>query len=133
MNVCVIGGAGYVGLVTSLGLSEIGHHVIAVDLNQDRIRQLQAGECPIYEAGMQQLLDRNLRESRIRFSTDLSEAVSSSDVVFIAVGTPSHENGQVDLSQVIEVSEGLDRYIDGYKLIVIKSTVPVGTPALRHR
>jgi len=130
MNVCVIGGAGYVGLVTSLGLSEIGHHVIAVDLNQDRIRQLQAGECPIYEAGMQQLLDRNLREGRIRFSTDLSEAVFSSEVVFIAVGTPSHEDGQVDLSQVVRVTEGLEKFLDGYKLIVIKSTVPMGTVEL---
>lgn len=130
MNVCVVGGAGYVGLVTGLGLSEIGHHVIAVDVDQDRIRQLHAGESPIYEEGLQLLLETNLAAEHISFSTDLSSAVAASEIIFITVGTPLHENGQVDLSQVVGVMEELGKCIDGYKLIVVKSTVPVGTVEL---
>ena len=130
MNVCVIGGAGYVGLITGLGMAEIGHCVISVDVDQDRIRKLQGGESPIYEEGIEPLLRQNLDSGRLRFSTDLRESVEPSDVVFIAVGTPSREDGQADLSQVIQVAEELARYMNGYKLIVIKSTVPVSTVEL---
>ena len=130
MRICMIGGAGYVGLVTGLGLSEIGHQLINVDVDQSRIQQLQAGNSPIFEAGIEELLNRNLQSGRIRFSTDLASAVADSDVVFIAVGTPAQDDGQADLSQIKSVIEELERCVDSYKLIVIKSTVPVGTVEL---
>ena len=130
MNICVIGGAGYVGLITGLGLAEIGHHVTSVDVDRERISKLQTGESPIREEGIESLLRRNLAEGRLHFSNNLGEAMISSDVVFIAVGTPSLEDGQADLSQVIQVSEEIVQYLDAYKVIVIKSTVPVGTVEL---
>ncbi len=130
MQICVIGGAGYVGLITGLGLAELGHHVISMDLDREHIQALQAGESPIYEEGLPALLQANLEAGRIRFVTDPAEAVGPSEVVFIAVGTPAREDGQADLSQVIQVAEDLTRFIDSYKLIVIKSTVPVGTVEL---
>lgn len=127
MQVCVIGGAGYVGLITGLGLAEIGCNVINVDVDKARISTLMAGESPIYEENIQEILKRNLASERIRFSTNLPSAVASSEIVFIAVGTPSREDGQADLSQVIQVAEDLVHFVDSYKVIVIKSTVPVGT------
>ena len=130
MNICVVGGAGYVGLITGVGLAEIGHRVTNLDVDQDRIYKLQAGESPILEEGLEPLLKSNLDAGRLRFSTGFDAAVSSSEIVFIAVGTPSREDGQADLSQVIRVAEGMVRYIDGYKLVVVKSTVPVGTVEL---
>ena len=130
MKVCVIGGAGYVGLITGLGLAEIGHQVINVDVDRERIGRLQSGQSPIYEEGIEALLRSNLDTGRIAFSTELPEAVTSSEVVFVAVGTPSQEDGQADLSQVIEVAEQMVGHIESYKLIVIKSTVPVSTVEL---
>ena len=130
MNVCVVGGAGYVGLITGLGLSETGHRVLNVDVDQGRILRLQAGDPPFHEEGVELLLKRNLDAGRLTFSTDLGTAVAASDVVFIAVGTPSQEDGKADLSQVIQVAEELVHHIEGYKLIVIKSTVPVSTVEL---
>ena len=118
------------GFVTGLGLSEIGHQVINVDVDQDRILQLQGGGCLFHEPGVEGLLQRNLDAGRIRFSSDLDGAVAASQIVLIAVGTPSLDNGHADLSQIIEVSEGLARCIQEYKLIVIKSTAPVGTVEL---
>ena len=126
-NVCVIGGAGYVGLITGLGLSELGHHVINLDIDQDRIARLQSGDCPIYETGIVPLLRRSLDNCSIEFTTDFGAAVRPSQVVFIAVGTPSLTDGQADLSQMRSVALQLADHLDGYKLIVIKSTVPVGT------
>lgn len=130
MNICVIGGAGYVGLITGLGLAELGHSVINVDANAPRIEALQKAQSPIYEKGLTSLLRKNVEAQRLRFQTDLPSAVEESEVVFIAVGTPSQEDGQADLSQVIRVAEDLARYIRGYTLVVIKSTVPVGTVEL---
>lgn len=130
MNICVVGGAGYVGLVTGVGLAEIGHHVINVDVDEGRIQKLQGGESPIHEQGLDPLLRRNLDAGRLSFHTDLPTAMAPSEIIFIAVGTPSQEDGQADLSQVIQVAEQMVRYIDVYKLIVIKSTVPVGTVEL---
>ena len=129
-NVCVIGGAGYVGLITGLCLGEAGHRVVAVDVDPERICQLQRGESPIYEQGVASLLKRNLKTGLVKFSTDLPAAVASAEIVFIAVGTPSKDDGQADLTQIIRVTEELEQCIDGYKLIVIKSTVPVGTVEL---
>lgn len=130
MNICVVGGTGYVGLVTGLGFAEIGNNVINVDIDSERIRMLQSGKSPIHEEGILPVLRRNLDAGRIQFSSDLSGAVASSQVIFIAVGTPSREDGQADLSQVIQVAEDLSRYVKSYKVIVIKSTVPVGTVEL---
>lgn len=130
MNICVVGGTGYVGLVTGLGFAEIGHSVINVDIDRKRIQMLQDGESPIYEEGIQDVLQRNLDAGRIRFSDNLRDSVANSEVIFIAVGTPSREDGQADLSQIIQVSEDLAGCVDSYKVIVIKSTVPVGTVEL---
>ena len=130
MNVCVIGGAGYVGLVTGLGLAELGHQVTNVDVNADRIRQLSDGEAPIYEADLTPLLKRHGESGAIRFTTQIDEGMQDCNVVFVAVGTPSRADGKPDLSQVIQVAEDLDHTLDGYTVIVIKSTVPVGTVEL---
>ena len=130
MNVCVIGGAGYVGLVTGLGLAELGHQVTNVDVNADRIRQLSDGEAPIYEADLTPLLKRHGESGAIRFTTQIDEGMKDCNVVFVAVGTPSRADGKPDLSQVIQVAEDLDHTLDGYTVIVIKSTVPVGTVEL---
>jgi UDPglucose 6-dehydrogenase len=104
VNICVVGGAGYVGLVTGLGFAEIGNNVINVDIDQKRIHRLQNGGSPIYEEGILPVLRRNLDAGRIQVSSDLRSAVASSQVIFIAVGTPSREDGQADLSQVIQVA-----------------------------
>jgi UDPglucose 6-dehydrogenase len=127
MNIGVVGGAGYVGLVTGLGLAEIGHHVINVDLDVLRIGQLNSGQSPIYEDGIEPLLKKNISTGHIRFTTELETAIIPSDVIFIAVGTPSGIDGQADLSQVIQAVEGLVTHLNNYKVIVLKSTVPVGT------
>ena len=127
MNVSVLGGAGYVGLITGLGLAEIGHHVTNIDVDRPRIDRLQAGQSPIYEDGIEPLLNSNLDAGRLHFSTDLDGALTSSEVVFIAVGTPSQEDGRADLSQAMQVTEKLAPCIDAYKLIVIKSTVAAST------
>jgi len=127
MDICVIGGAGYVGLITGLGFSEIGHNVINVDVDLKRIDLLSSGKSPLHEEGIETVLERNLAAGRLRFSADLSAALSASKIVFIAVGTPPGEDGRPDLSQIIQVTEELTQYIDSYKIIVVKSTVPVGT------
>ena len=130
MNVSVVGGAGYVGLITGLGLAEIGHQVTNVDVDEERIRLLEDGESVIYEVGIEAVLKNNLDAGRLRFTMDMKSAVSGSEIVFIAVGTPSHGDGQADLSQVIEVAETLERYLNEYKIIVLKSTVPIDTAEL---
>lgn len=130
MNISVIGGAGYVGLVTGLGLAEIGHEVVNVDVDQDRVTRLQKGDSPLYEEGIGPLLQSNVEAGRICFTTDMAEAVRGSDIVMVAVGTPSRDDGQSDLSQVIQVAEEMVALLDSYKVVVIKSTVPVGTVEL---
>lgn len=129
-QICVIGGAGYVGLVTGLGLSEIGHQVINVDVRQDQIDKLNAGKSHIYEEGILPILRRNLNSGKLRFSTDLVSSAKDSQIVFITVGTPSSPTGKIDLSQIIEVANQLRLCMNEYKVIVIKSTVPVGTTEL---
>jgi UDPglucose 6-dehydrogenase len=126
-KVSVIGGAGYVGLITGVGLAELGHCVVNVDVDSDRLVRLQEGHSHLFECGLEPLLTRNLDSGRLRFTSDTAAAVAGSDVVFIAVGTPSQEDGRADLSQVIEVAEGLSANLKGYTVVVIKSTVPVGT------
>ena len=126
MNLCVVG-VGYVGLVAATCLAESGNDVVAVDSDAGKIERLQAGEIPIYEPGLEELVGRNLREGRLRFSTGLAEAVPSAEVIFIAVGTPPGPNGAADLSAVFAVADEIGRRLSGYKLVVLKSTVPVGT------
>ena len=132
MNVTVIGGAGYVGFITGLGLAELGHRVVGVDIAADKVEMLRSGRSPIYEEGidLNEVLRRNLEAGRIAFTTDLAEGVRHGEIIFIAVGTPESKGGQADLSQVISVAENLLDYIDSYKVIVVKSTVPVGTVEL---
>jgi UDPglucose 6-dehydrogenase len=126
MNICVIG-TGYVGLVTGACLAEFGMSLICVDNDQVKINLLKQGTIPIYEPGLEGLVIKNMREGRLSFSTSIEEGVKSSLVVFIAVGTPSHEDGSADLQAAEEVAKEIGRSMNGYKVIVIKSTVPVGT------
>jgi len=120
-------GSGYVGLVTGACLAEMGNDVICVDDNQDKISQLQKGEIPIYEPGLKEIIARNAEEGRIRFTTDLKEGVGRSLLCFICVGTPQDKDGSADLTYVLNVASQLGDVIDEYKIIVDKSTVPVGT------
>jgi len=126
MNICVIG-TGYVGLVTGACLAEFGMGLICVDSDQEKINLLKQGTIPIYEPGLEGLVVKNMREGRLSFSTSIEEGVKSSLVVFIAVGTPSHEDGSADLQSAEEVAKQIGGSMNGYKVIVIKSTVPVGT------
>lgn len=130
MKVAIIGGAGYVGLVTGVGLAALGHDVVAADADEAKISALRAGRSPIHEDGLEPLLSEALAAERIHFTTSLREAVDHGQFIFIAVGTPSRDDGQADLSQVIQVAEELGECIDAYKVVVVKSTVPVGTVEL---
>ncbi len=125
MNVAVIG-TGYVGLVAGGCFADSGNDVICVDRDAAKIRRLSEGRVTIYEPGLPELIDRNLRERRLSFTTDLAAAVRASSVLFIAVGTPQ-TGGEPDLSQVASVARGMAPAIDAYKVVVMKSTVPVGT------
>jgi UDPglucose 6-dehydrogenase len=126
MNICVIG-TGYVGLVTGVCLAELGMNLICVDNDRQKIDLLQQGKVSIHEPGLEDLVMRNMKEGRLNFSTSIKDAVASSLVIFIAVGTPSHNDGSADLRAVEEVAKEIARCMDGYKVVVVKSTVPVGT------
>jgi len=126
MNVTMVG-AGYVGLVTGACFSEFGVQVTIVDNDPDKISALERGEIPIYEPGLEDIVRRNVREGRLKFTTDIAEAIQSGLAIFIAVGTPPAEDGSTDLRYVEEVARAIGRNIDGYKVVVSKSTVPVGT------
>lgn len=123
----VIGGAGYVGLVTGVGLAALGHKTVSMDLDQSRLEQLRNGKSAVYEEGLEPLLAQLIKDDWISFTDSQSEAVEDADAVFIAVGTPSLDSGAADLSAVIAVAEQLRYQIDSYKTIIVKSTVPVGT------
>ena len=129
MHVGVIG-TGYVGLVVGAGLAETGHTVVCADVDETKIAALKRGESPIYEPGLEPLLERNLAEERLRFTTDVGVCVESSEVLFIAVGTPSDNDGSADLQHVLKVAETIGRHMNSEKVIITKSTVPVGTAAL---
>lgn len=126
MKLCVVG-TGYVGLVAGTCFAESGNDVICVDIDRDKIARLERGEVPIYEPGLAELIHRNVEEGRLFFSTDLAEAVRRSLVCFIAVGTPQSDDGSADLSAVSRVAAEIAEAMDGYRVIVTKSTVPVGT------
>jgi UDPglucose 6-dehydrogenase len=126
LKIAVVG-TGYVGLVVGACLAENGNTVVCVDNDDSKIDALRRGEIPIYEPGLSEMIPRNVAEERLRFSTDLPAAVQLSDIVFIAVGTPQDEDGSADLRHVLAVAEGIGRAMNGFKVIVNKSTVPVGT------
>src|SRR5437660_3390274 len=126
MNIAVIG-AGYVGLVTGACFAEFGVNVTCVDVDAGKIARLNAGQIPIYEPGLDQIVVKNKQAGRLSFTTDTRAAVEQSLVIFLAVGTPPREDGSADLRHVEEAARDIARYMNGYKVVVTKSTVPVGT------
>jgi UDPglucose 6-dehydrogenase len=123
----VMVGTGYVGLVTGTCLAEVGHDVSCVDLSEEKIRLLNDGVCPIFEPGLENMIRRNAEHERLQFTTDLAGPLARADMVFIAVGTPEGEDGSADLKYVKAVAESLGRLISQDMVVVVKSTVPVGT------
>jgi UDPglucose 6-dehydrogenase len=128
MRVCVVG-SGYVGLVTAACLADSGNHVIAVDKDAAKVERLSQGHSPIFEPGLEEMLQINLRADRLRFTTNLAEAVAASRIVFLAVGTPGREDGSPDLSTIEAVATEVGKAMIGLTIVVIKSTVPVGCGA----
>ena len=126
MKIAVVG-TGYVGLVTGTCFAETGNNVICVDINADKVARMQKGEIPIYEPHLDVLFERNIKQGRLKFSTDLAEAVNFAQIIFLALPTPPGEDGSADLSYVLGVAEELGKIFTEYKVIVDKSTVPVGT------
>jgi UDPglucose 6-dehydrogenase len=122
-------GTGYVGLLTSVGLADFGNTVTGVDIDKKKIDLLNSGKAPIYEPGIEEYLNRNLKSGRLKFSADVGDAIRNSEVVFIAVGTPAKENGEADLSFVHSVAKAVAENLNSYKVVITKSTVPVGTNA----
>ncbi|HRH60387.1 MAG TPA: UDP-glucose/GDP-mannose dehydrogenase family protein [Chitinophagaceae bacterium] len=123
----VVVGTGYVGLVTGACLAEVGTDVICVDVNETKIANLQKGILPIYEPGLEDIVERNVKGGRLHFSTKLHEVIAGAQVIFIAVGTPPGEDGSADLQYVLRVAEDVGKHMNGYLVVVTKSTVPVGT------
>lgn len=126
MDISVFG-SGYVGLVAGACLADVGHQVICMDVDATRIERLKAGDIPIFEPGLSELVSQNVATGRLRFTTDTALAVTQSEVLFIAVGTPPDEDGSADLRHVLTVATSIGAHMNNYKLIVDKSTVPVGT------
>lgn len=129
MKIAVIG-SGYVGLVAGACFADTGNDVICVDIDENKVQALRDGIIPIYEPGLEDLVIRNSQSERLSFTTNLKNAVEKSDIIFIAVGTPQDEDGSADLSHVLAVAKGIGQNMNGFKIIVDKSTVPVGTAAL---
>jgi UDPglucose 6-dehydrogenase len=127
MKKIAIIGTGYVGLVSGAGLSDFGHQVVCSDIDKNKISMLESGEIPIYEPGLESLVRSNVKEGRLRFSVDPASAIRSSDIIFIAVGTPQGENRKADLSAIKAVAGTIAENLNGYKIVCTKSTVPVGT------
>ena len=132
MHIAVIG-TGYVGLVTGAGLADFGNEVTCVDIDEKKIDALRQGLIPIYEPGLDKIVSRNVTEERLRFSTDLPEAIRASRAIFIAVGTPPKPDGSADLRYVEEVARSIAEYMNEPKLVITKSTVPIGTGRMLER
>src|SRR5215212_5666707 len=126
MKLAVVG-TGYVGLVTGTCLAETGNTVTCVDIDENKVARLKDGKMPIYEPGLEKLFERNLKEERLFFSTNLAEGIEEAEIVFLALPTPPGEDGSADLRYVLGVAEELGKLMTDYKVIVDKSTVPVGT------
>ena len=132
MKIAVIG-TGYVGLVQGACFADTGNHVICMDIDKKKVKALKNGIIPIYEPGLEEMVNRNMQEGRLAFTTSLKTAVQHSDVIFMCLPTPQSEDGSADLSHVVEVAEQISKHTNGEKLIVSKSTVPVGTvDKIRH-
>lgn len=125
-------GTGYVGLVTGACFAELGHHVTCIDIDRNKIEKIHSGILPIYEAGLDDLVKRNVEQGRLHFTSDIAEGVKSRDAVFIAVGTPSESDGRADLRYVLEAAGNIADNIDQFTVVVTKSTVPVGTNRRVH-
>ena len=125
-RICVMG-TGYAGLVTGTCLADFGNTVVCVDIDEQRIDRLNAGQVPIYEPGLQELVERNARLGRLSFSAEAGFAIKSSEIIFICVGTPSQPSGEVDMSFVHAAAESIGGFMETYKVVVNKSTVPTGT------
>jgi UDPglucose 6-dehydrogenase len=126
MKLAVIG-TGYVGLVAGVCFAESGNDVICVDVDENKVERLRNGSLTIYEPGLDRLFDRNRREERLLFTSDYTEAVNAAEIIFLALPTPEGQDGSADLSYVLQASETIGKLIQDYKVIVTKSTVPVGT------
>src|SRR3972149_10720857 len=126
MKICVIG-TGYVGLVTGACLAQMGHQVVCTDVDEGKISKLCRGLMPIYEPGLDEIVTENRKRMNLEFSTNIEAGAKASELIFICVGTPSDENGAADLSSVKKVAKKIGRAINSYKIIVNKSTVPVGS------
>jgi len=128
MNICMVG-TGYVGLVTGACLADFGMDVTCVDKDEAKIDLLKRGISPIYEPGLEELIHKNEKAGRLHFGTDLKEAIERCLVIFIAVGTPPKDDGSPDLSFIFQVADSIAQHMNGYKVVVTKSTVPTGTGA----
>ncbi len=126
MKICMIG-SGYVGLVTGVCLAEFGMEIVCIDKDKAKIEMMRKGHSPFYEPGLDDVMEKNMKEGRLSFSTDIGQGVRASQVIFIAVGTPASNDGSPDLSQIEAVAREIAAYMTDYKIIVLKSTVPVGT------
>ena len=126
MNIAIVG-TGYVGLVSGTCFAEMGVNVTCVDVNNEKIEKLKKGEIPIYEPGLEEMVLRNHREGRLKFTTDITTCLDDVELVFSAVGTPPDEDGSADLTYVLEVARTVGRNMNKYLVLVTKSTVPVGT------
>lgn len=127
MRVCVIG-TGYVGLVTGVCLAHIGHDVMCIDVNEEKVKLMQSGQSPIFEPGLSELMKSSMAAGHLQFSTDLKQGVEHGEILFIAVGTPALPNGESDTRYVEAVAKGIGSHLNGgYKVIVNKSTVPIGS------
>ena len=125
----VVVGTGYVGLVTGACLAEVGTEVVCIDVNQEKINNLKKGILPIYEPGLEDIVERNYKKGRLHFSTDLADSIRGAQIAFVAVGTPPGEDGSADLKYVLQVADTIGKYMTDYLVVVTKSTVPVGTAA----
>ena len=126
MKIGVIG-TGYVGLVVGTCFAETGNDVVCIDIDKKKVAMLRKGKSPIFEPGLVELLRKNIREKRLSFSTELGHGVEQSEVIFLALPTPPSDDGSADLSHVLGVAKEMAKHMNGYKVIVNKSTVPVGT------
>ncbi|HMS99210.1 MAG TPA: UDP-glucose/GDP-mannose dehydrogenase family protein [Saprospiraceae bacterium] len=126
MNIAVVG-TGYVGLVTGTCFAETGNHVVCIDIDAQKVQKMQNGEVPIYEPGLETLFERNTKAGRLSFTTDLKEGIKQAKIIFLALPTPPGEDGSADLKYILQVAADLSGMIEDYKVIVDKSTVPVGT------
>src|SRR5690606_16265189 len=126
MKIAVVG-TGYVGLVTGTCLSETGNHVTCIDIDQKKVEKLKNGIVPIYEPGLEALFERNTKQGRLNFTTDLKEGIKGAKVIFLALPTPPGEDGSADLKYILKVADDLGPLLEEYTIVIDKSTVPVGT------